>query len=125
MNLNFTSDEHRRYFADLVSGDKKSDAIYYLLGAEDNLREHLDEVIVDGELCQEALNADWQTDTGRKYMALALNLYYGQNLEESQPANLWENTSNEVAEVLFLACDIYRGQGGYDENMVSCDWLSF
>lgn len=125
MNLKFTSDEHRRYFADLVTGDKKTDAIYYLLGADDDLRDHLEEVLVDGELRKEMLDADWQTKTSQKYFALALNLLYGLNLPESQPASLWNDTTDEVAEILYEAVDIYRGGGGYDENMVHCDWLSF
>lgn len=125
MNLKFTSDEHRRYFADLVTGDKKTDAIYYLLGADDELRDHPEEILVDGELRKEMLDADWQTKTSQKYFALALNLLYGINLPVSQPANLWNDTTDEVAEILYEAVDIYRGGGGYDENMVRCDWLSF
>lgn len=50
MNLKFTSAEHRQYFSDLVSGDKQTDAIYFLLGADGTLREHIPDVLINGEL---------------------------------------------------------------------------
>lgn len=109
----------------LLPETKKTDAIYYLLGADDDLRDHLEEVLIDGELRKEMLDADWQTKASQKYFALALNLLYGINLPESQPASLWNDTTDEIAEILYEAVDIYCGGGGYDENMVRCDWLSF
>ena len=48
MNLKFTSAEHRQYFSELVSGDKLTDAIYFLLGADDTLRENIPDVLVNG-----------------------------------------------------------------------------
>ena len=125
MNLRFTSPEHRQYFADLVSGDKATDAIYYLLGADDTLREHIPDILVDGELRKKAIRDSWQTPTSKKYYALALNLLYDLSFPEAEPAQLWRNTSDEVAEVMYEAIDIFRGQGGYDQNLVSCDWLNY
>lgn len=124
MNLRFTSNEHRQYFADLVSGDKQTDAIYYLLGADDMLREHISDVLVDGELRKNALRDSWQTRVSKKYYALALNLLYDLTFPESEPAKLWADTTDEVAEVMYEAIDIFRGEGGYDQNMVFCDWLN-
>lgn len=124
MNLRFTSPEHRQYFAAMVSGDKPTDAIYYLLGADDTLRNHISDVLVDGELRKNALRDSWQTSTSKKYYALALNLLYELTYPEAEPARLWAETSDEVAEVLFEAIDIYRGKGGYDQNMVFCNWLN-
>lgn len=124
MNLRFTSNEHRQYFADLVSGDKKTDAIYYLLGADDTLRENVSDVLVDGELRKNALRDSWQTRVSKKYYALALNLLYGLTFPESEPAQLWADTTDEEAEVMYEAIDIFRGEGGYDQNMVFCDWLN-
>lgn len=124
MNLKFTSAEHRQYFSDLVSGDKQTDAIYYLLGADSTLREHIPDVLIDGELRRNALRDRWQTQVSKKYYALALNLLYDLTYPEAEPAQLWRDTSDEVAEVLYEAIDIYRGRGGYDGNLVGCDWLS-
>ena len=104
MNLRFTSPEHRQYFATMVSGDKPTDAIYYLLGADNTLRNHISDVLVDGELRKNALRDSWQTSTSKKYYALALNLLYDLTYPE--------------------AIDIYRGKGGYDQNMVFCNWLN-
>ena len=125
MNLKFTSAEHRKYFSDLVSGDKQTDAIYYLLGADVTLREHIPDVLINGELRKNALRDSWQTPTSKKYYALALNLLYDLTYPEAEPAQLWRDTSDEVAEVLYEAIDIYRGRGGYDGNLVGCDWLSY
>lgn len=125
MNLKFTSAEHRQYFSDLVSGDKQTDAIYYLLGADSTLRKHIPDVIIDGELRRNALRDRWQTQVSKKYYALALNLLYDLTYPEAEPAQLWRDTSDEVAEVLYEAIDIYRGRGGYDGNLVGCDWLNY
>ena len=97
MNLKFTSAEHRQYFSDLVSGDKQTDAIYYLLGADDILRENIHDVLVNGELRKNALRDSWQTPTSKKYYALALNLLYDLTYPEAEPAQLWRDTSDEVA----------------------------
>lgn len=124
MNLVFTSPEHKQYFADLVSGDKRTDCIYYLLGADDILRSHISDVLVDGELRKNGLLDEWQTATSKKYYALALNLLYDLTYPESEPAQLWTNTTDEEAAVMYEAIDIYRGEGGYDRNTIFCDWLS-
>jgi hypothetical protein len=125
MNLVFMSDEHREYFADMVSGDKQTDCIYYLLGADDTLRSHISDVLVDGELRKNALRDSWMTSFGKKCYALALNLLYGLTFPESEPAALFANTDDKVSEVLFEAIDIYRGGGGYDDNLVQGDWLHY
>ena len=125
MNLKFTSAEHRQYFSDLVSCDKQTDSIYFLLGADDILREHIPDVLVNGELRKNALRDKWQTPVSKKYYALALNLLYDLTYPEAEPAQLWQDTSDEVAEVMYEAIDIYRGRGGYDGNLVGCDCLSY
>lgn len=108
-----------------MSGDKQTDAIYFLLGADGTLREHIPDVLINGELRKNALRDKWQTPVSKKYYALALNLLYDLTYPEAEPAQLWRDTSDEVAEVLYEAIDIYRGQGGYDGNLVGCDWLSY
>lgn len=123
MNLVFTSDEHREYFADMVSGDKQTDCIYYLLSADGVLRFHISDVLVDGELRKNALRDSWMTPASKRYYALALNLLYGLTFPESEPAALFADTDDKTSEVLFEAIDIYRGGGGYDDNLVHGDWL--
>lgn len=68
MNLKFTSAEHRQYFSDLVSGDKQTDAIYFLLGADGTLREHIPDVLINGELRKNALRDKWQTPVSKNIM---------------------------------------------------------
>lgn len=121
MHLVFIDDEHRQFFSGLVSGDKKTDCIFYLFGADESLREHADALYGEnGDVIADAITAPWISKIGQQLLRLADSLCHG----TSVPLSIWTDVPDTVAEVMYEAIDIWRGAGGYDSNMVLSGWIS-
>lgn len=122
MTLTFLDDAHREFFAGCVSGDKSSDCISYLVGADETLRTHTKDLYDSkGKMTVTAINAPWISQNGKKLLTLAESLANGTPIA---PTKLWNGVKNNVSDVMYEAIDIWRGEGGYDSNAVKCGWLN-
>ena len=99
----FITDQQRDFYgryATLAARNADWQVLIYLLGIDQVCREHVAEILQDGELNIDSIHAPWQTTGSKATMRLALNLFGytipdGDDPEEYAPKALFTHIDDE------------------------------